>query len=91
MYQEDCDRLQDIDNIYCELLFLQGKGVTQDLTEDTLQTQADLLERLNHSWDRVTSYNLLQQQPGGTSGIGSGVLGSVVCLPPGLLFASSPG
>jgi len=62
-FQEDCNNLQLIDTTYCNLLFLQGKAVTQDLTEEELTEQEDLLTRLVRGWDRVSSYDYIQQQP----------------------------
>jgi hypothetical protein len=42
---------------------LQGKAVTEDLTEEELTEQEDLSAGLARAWDRVSSYNYIQQQP----------------------------
>ncbi len=62
-FQEDCNNLQLIYTTYCNLLFLQAKAVMQDLTEEELTEQEDLLTRLVRGWDRVSSYDYIQQQP----------------------------
>jgi hypothetical protein len=62
-YQEDCNNLQLIDNMYCTLLSLQGKAVTQDLTEEELAEQDELTNRLARGWDRVSTYDYIQRQP----------------------------
>jgi hypothetical protein len=62
-FQEDCNILQLIDTTYCKLLFLQGKAVTQDLTEEELAEQEVLLASLARDWDRVSTYDYIQRQP----------------------------
>jgi exonuclease III len=61
IFHDECFKLQAIENIYNELVFLQGKDVATGLTEEEVERQAHLAEQVTGAWTRVISYEHLQR------------------------------
>lgn len=59
----ECEKLSIIEQHFNELIFLQGKGVLQDLDDDELRRQDLLHEQSAAVWTTVLSYERLQQFP----------------------------
>ncbi len=63
LVQEECLKLHDIDLMFNEAVFLQGKAKAVGNSEEEQRREADLVRRLDESWTRVIPYDGLQQYP----------------------------
>ena len=63
IFETECEKLVGIEQYFNELIFLQGKGVFQDLDEDELRRQDELHELTAEAWATVSPYARLQQYP----------------------------
>jgi hypothetical protein len=63
LVQEECLKLHDSDLLFNEAVFLQGKEKAVGHSEEEQRREADLVMRLGESWNRVISYDGLQQYP----------------------------
>ncbi len=60
---EECLKLNDIDALFNEAIFLQGKAVTSGVTEEEQARVAALTVLMEEAWSRVIPYDTLQQHP----------------------------
>ncbi len=63
MRYEECLKLNDIDALFNESIYLQGKAVTSGVTEEEQARVAALTVRMEEAWTRVIPYDALQQHP----------------------------
>ncbi len=63
LVQEECLKLHDIDLMFNEAVLLQGKEKAVGNSEVEQRRETDLVMWLGESWNRVISYDGLQQYP----------------------------
>jgi len=62
LVQEECLRLNEIDSMFTEAIYLQGKSVVLGLTVEETAREEDLAASMGRAWTEVMSYDFLQQQ-----------------------------
>ncbi len=60
--EEECLKLNEIDAIFTEFIYLQGKLMTAGLTAEETAREQDLATNMERAWSDVMSYEFLQQQ-----------------------------
>ncbi len=60
---EECLKLNDIDALFNEAVFLQGKAATSGVTEEEQARVGALTVLMEEAWSHVIPYNTLQQHP----------------------------
>ncbi len=61
--EDECLKLHNIDQIFNELIFLQGKQIATGMTDVETARIRELTEDLSMAWGRVVTYDVLQQYP----------------------------
>jgi hypothetical protein len=61
--QEECLKLNDIDALFNESVFLQGKARVAGTTVEEEERRAALAAQLDAAWTRILPYDALQQYP----------------------------
>jgi hypothetical protein len=61
--QEECLKLNDIDAIFSESVFLQGKARVAGISVEEEERRAALAAQLDAAWTRILLYEALQQYP----------------------------
>jgi hypothetical protein len=57
---EECLKLNNIDNMFNELVFLQGKSLVTGLSEEEMEHKETVWARVSEVWNNVISYEQLQ-------------------------------
>ncbi len=60
---EECLKLSEIDNLFNEAIFLQGKAAAGEATEAEQARVTDLVRRMDEDWERIVTYDVLQRYP----------------------------
>jgi len=64
LVQEECLKLHEIDLMFNEAVFLQGKEKAVGLSEEEQRRGEDLVTRLGESWNRVIHTTAYSYTPG---------------------------
>jgi hypothetical protein len=60
--EDECLKLNEIDSMFTESIYLQGKLVAAGLTAEETAREQDLAASMERAWSEVMSYEFLQQQ-----------------------------